>query len=96
LGVGTNPIAENGIALASYPNPAQEWCTIRFHLDKPGIARLQLVDPLGRVLRTLLDGMETAGDHDVSIEMKDLPAGTYAVCLTAGGNSSIGVIDLIK
>ena len=40
--------------------------------------------------------METVGDHDISIEMKDLPVGTYAVRLTAGGKSSIGVIDLIK
>ena len=96
LGVGNNPIAENGISVTSYPNPAQDGCTIRFHLDKPGIARLQLVDPLGRVRRTLFDGMETVGDHDVSIEMKDLPVGTYAVRLTAGGKSSIGVIDLIK
>lgn len=96
LGVDNNSIALNGISVTSYPNPAQDECTIRFHIESPGVVQLQLIDPLGRILRTVLDAMEMSGDHDISIDMKDLPVGTYAVRLTAGGRSAVGVIDLVK
>jgi hypothetical protein len=38
---------------------------------------LVLIDELGRVQRTVADGMMETGDHSISFDGSALPAGTY-------------------
>ncbi len=69
---------------AAFPNPATGSTTIPFALDRPGPARLDVFDVLGRRVATLLDGPMGAGPHRAGFETGGLPSGVYVVRLTAG------------
>ena len=51
------------IALNADPNPVQSETTIHFTLPAAGKANLQIVGTDGRVVRTLLKGVQSAGKH---------------------------------
>lgn len=70
---------------AAYPNPASGSVSIPFFLASSGHVRLHLIDLLGREVATMIDGVDMeAGPHDVSIDTRDIPAGTYFYRLSVG------------
>ena len=50
----------------NYPNPFNPRTTIRFTLDREQQTDLTLFDARGRVVRTLLSGPASAGEHAVA------------------------------
>jgi Tol biopolymer transport system component len=50
----------------NYPNPFNSSTTIRYHLSQPGKLRLQIFDIMGRLVHTLIDDQNEAGDYQVS------------------------------
>ncbi|HYM82422.1 MAG TPA: metallophosphoesterase [Candidatus Limnocylindria bacterium] len=72
--------------LSSEPNPFALETRISFRLSAPGPARLQVLDALGRRVRTLAEGPRTAGRHDLTWDGRDdrgepLGAGVYFAVL---------------
>jgi M6 family metalloprotease-like protein len=64
------------------PNPFNPSTSIRFDLPRTGIARIQLYDVAGRLVRVLHSGAIEAGSHEVVWDGRDLngnqvPSGTY-------------------
>ena len=81
LAVRPGALAE---AFHVYPNPAADVVTLQ--LDRsPGQARgsVQLLDMLGKQVRTIDLGMEAAGQA-LTVSVADLPAGIYSYRLLAG------------
>jgi chitinase len=80
-GVGGEPLADDhptGFSLAqNYPNPFNGQTHVRYRLPASGDVHMILVDLLGRQLRLLAQGMQTAGDHEIVFSSDDLPSGTY-------------------
>lgn len=62
--------------ITNYPNPFQFSTTVRF-ASEGGHVNVQLIDSQGRTLRTLVDAVYPMGEHNVFVDMSDLPAGTY-------------------
>jgi subtilisin family serine protease len=58
-------------ALAGYPNPFNPRVTLRFALPADGPATLEIHDLAGRLVRRLLDGPLTAGDHEAVWDGRD-------------------------
>ena len=73
---------EAGVRLGVSPNPIRNAATVGVSLDQPGHIRLDVVDALGRVVRTLRDAHLAAGSHDVRLGADGLPAGVYTVRAT--------------
>jgi hypothetical protein len=76
----------------AHPNPSSQEGDIRFTLAHSGQASLTIHDVNGRLLRTLLSGVQDAGSHAVTWDGRngrgeELPSGTYFVRLTAGDRS---------
>lgn len=67
-------------SVASAPNPFNPKTTIRFQLPSSGKVRLEIVDPSGRLVRTLVDGVTMAAGTQQSIwdgrDDAGRPAGT--------------------
>ncbi len=67
------------VRLDRLPSPVRGSANLRFRLEQPGRVRLDLLDPEGRLIETLLHGSLTAGEHVVSC-----PAGTGSARASPG------------
>ncbi len=61
----------------NFPNPFDGATTIPFHLGRPGNARLDVYDVLGRKVETLLAGYLPGGAHQAAWHATGLPPGMY-------------------
>lgn len=68
---------ETGVTLIkNYPNPFTETTTISF-TTKGGHTLVQIMDALGRVIRTPIDREYSAGTYQTTFDSYGLPAGVY-------------------
>ena len=72
------------------PNPFTAGTTIRFETSARGRVRVEIVDPAGRRVRTLLDEVHPAGSHTASWDGRSargarVPAGVYSCRVTLDG-----------
>jgi hypothetical protein len=85
-GVLPSSPAAVGLQLAqNVPNPFRGSATISYTIPTSGHVSLALFDVLGRRVRTLADGVESAGRHDVSLSGEGLPSGVYFYRLESQG-----------
>jgi hypothetical protein len=80
----------SSISLANYPNPFTEQTTIRYTLPEDGDVQVVVYDLLGRAVRHLVDGYQTAGQHEIVVDGSALPSGTYVYRLQAGETFETG------
>ncbi len=69
------------------PNPFRGTSTIRFRLAEAGQVSLALFDVSGRRVRTLLEGVQGEGEHEVQLDATGLPSGVYFYRLEHDGTS---------
>ncbi len=72
----------------NYPNPFNSSTTIQFTLPRAQRVSLEIYNPLGEKVRTLLQGTEQEGKiiwDGENWRGKSLPSGIYLACLRAGG-----------
>jgi uncharacterized protein (DUF1501 family) len=82
-GINT-PNQEAGDSLVSnYPNPFTETTTIRF-TTRGGHTLLQIIDALGRVVRTPVDSIYEVGNYSITFDGGGLPSGVYYARLQNG------------
>ncbi len=79
-----------------HPNPFNPIARIRYHLDNSTSVRLAVYDVTGSLVKTLVNGWNGAGNHEVLFDAKGLPSGIYIYRMQAGGAFSAGKILLLK
>ncbi len=67
------------------PNPARTSTSIGFSLPSRQAVRLTLVNILGDVRATIIDGPVEAGQHNVQLDATTLEPGVYWYRLETGG-----------
>lgn len=67
----------------NYPDPFNPVTTILFGLPAQANVSLEVYDPSGQVVETLVDGTLPAGTHRVTFDGSDLPSGLYFYRLKA-------------
>ena len=77
----------------AWPNPFNPSTTISYSLRRAGHIRLGIYDLRGRLVRLLVDGPQTAGEHDVSWQGRDrfgaaVPSGAYFARMTIGDDAA--------
>jgi hypothetical protein len=87
--------------LPSYPNPFNPSTTIRYEIAKDQEVRLAVYDVQGRLVRSLVNGVETEGVHQVAwngIDDRGNPvsSGIYFVRLSGEGQVATAKIVLAK
>jgi agmatine/peptidylarginine deiminase len=83
------------------PNPFREETSFSFSLAYPDRVELVVFDTRGRRVRTLIDGVRPAGDHEIRWDGRDdagrsLPAGVYRYRLRAAGLEYSRPVHLLK
>lgn len=84
------------ILYQNYPNPFNEATTISFSLTHPTEIEMNVFDPFGKEVKTLIKDYMTAGNHTVQWDASDLPAGVYVCRLNAGHFSTYRKISLLR
>ena len=62
---------KESVRLEIYPNPFVQLSTIRYSIPNPGWVELKLYNLMGQLVRTLVDGGQTAGDYIINWDEKD-------------------------
>ena len=87
--------------LPNYPNPFNPRTILRFDLDNPSRVSLRILDPAGRVVKSFLPGLLSAGNHELSWNGRDdrghsVASGVYTVQIRAGESGASQKITLLK
>ena len=61
----------------AYPNPFTNNTTISYTLQHPEPVQFALYDALGRLVKSVNQGYQQAGTHEILVSGDELPAGTY-------------------
>ncbi|MCC6723157.1 MAG: T9SS type A sorting domain-containing protein, partial [Saprospiraceae bacterium] len=68
--------------ISAYPNPTERSLTFKFSLPVAEVLTLQIVDPMGRAIRTIAEQAHFAvGDYQYQINVHDWPPGVYTILL---------------
>lgn len=70
---------------ALHPNSARDRATLELRLADRAMVRVELIDMLGRVMRSRESGMLETGDHSVALDLAGVTAGSYVVTIEADG-----------
>ena len=99
------PIAATFTLKTNYPNPFNPSTSIPYELANPDqevMVRLEIIDPLGRLVRTLVAASQTGGkQYEVQWNGIDrfgesVPSGTYFSRLTCNGKVQSRLMTLLK
>jgi len=82
--------------LQNHPNPFNPSTAIEYAIPVRQHVRLVVYDLLGRLVGTLVDGMQDAGHHSVRFDANRLSTGIYFYRLTAVGRSETRKMLLLK
>jgi hypothetical protein len=91
VGVSVTPALESRL-LRPVPNPAHGPLTVRFALRREARVKLDVYDASGRRVRRLVSGLQPAGQHAITWDLREehgvaLPAGLYFARLDVEGHS---------
>ncbi len=79
------------------PNPVQNEATLRFGVREARDASVVVYDVLGRRVATLYNGTPPSGRMvPVQLSARSLPAGTYLVRLTAGAETKVRRVTVVR
>ena len=78
------------------PNPAEGPILIRYDLPEPVAVRIALYDVLGRELRVIEEGEQSAGTYTTQLDGSGLPSGTYLIHLQFGNLSATKPITIFR
>lgn len=84
---------------AARPNPFSSQLSLQYHLDRPMQVKIEVVDMLGRVVKTLKDDFASQGKHHINwnVEKKAaLNPGIYLLVFKAEDNITIQKISFTK
>lgn len=87
---GTFTLSQN------YPNPFNPSTRIVFDLPNLSPVRLEVLTPLGQVVKTLVDETRPAGSYTVSFGSEDLATGTYFYRLTTNHGTLVRKMLLLR
>jgi hypothetical protein len=95
--LGTKEI-ENNISFGVYPNPVSTSQTLKadFNLVNANNVSIEIYDLLGNSVKTVANGYFTSGEHQLDINISDLPSGMYVYTVRSGdavSSQKISIID---
>ena len=67
----------------NYPNPFNPSTTIKYSVPSQSKIKITLYDIIGNEVRTLFEGIQPSGVHEINLTADNLPSGVYFVSMTA-------------
>ncbi|MTB50302.1 DUF4331 family protein [Lewinella sp. W8] len=92
-GVGMD--APNVVGM-NFPNPFQEQTTIKLRVRQPTAVSIDLFDINGRQIKNLVRTTFGSGEHNVPVQVGNLPQGTYIAVVSGGNGNILQTIRMVK
>ncbi len=84
------PDSENNvITVRNYPNPATDFVFFEYTLNSPGLVTIEIYSMEGRKISQLQSRNEYTGNHKLSLNVDQFPAGIYVFRLEIKTNAGI-------
>jgi len=80
----------------NYPNPFTATTSISYTLATPGDVSLKVYDISGRLVATLVDGHQDAGEYVTTWEASDISSGVYFYKLETADFTSTKKMNLLR
>lgn len=80
----------------NFPNPFNPATTIRYAIPTASLVSLVVYNMIGQEVQTLVSEFQNAGSYTVILDASRLSSGTYLYRLSAGSNSEIRKMVLLK
>jgi len=80
----------------NYPNPFNPKTQIRYQTPQVSHVTLKVYNVLGQIVSTLVDEVKMPGDYEVVWDASKQPSGVYFYKLTAGRNTLVNKMLLIR
>ena len=81
---------------ANYPNPFNPTTTIEYSINTVDYVSLKVFDMTGRLVATLVDGVQQPSNYQVTFEANDLASGVYMYRLQAANTTITKKMILLK
>jgi hypothetical protein len=81
---------------APTPNPFNPTTSLSYTLPEAATVNLQVFDLSGRIVATIVSGLQAAGSHAVTFDGSGLASGVYLYHLQAGERLAVGKMLLLK
>jgi len=82
--------------LQNYPNPFNNSTIVNYQLAVDGIVKLTVYNSKGEMVKTLLNGVQTAGSHQVKFDGNSLNSGVYFYRLETADKSIVNKMLMLK
>jgi len=79
-----------------YPNPFNPVLNIDFEISQAGWVKVNITDITGSMVKTVYEGFEGVGKHQISWDSETLPSGTYFVTLELNESLKTSKVVLLK
>ncbi len=94
---GISPTGGSGkVSMSAFPNPFSEFTRIRFTLNNRCEMKAEVFDVSGRKVATLISGIQSAGDYELTYDATGREAGIYFVKITMGDQACWEKIVQVK
>jgi len=80
----------------NYPNPFNAETSLSYHVAEAGNIALKVYDLTGRMVETLVEGYQEAGEHIVIWDASEVSSGVYFYKLTCGDYSATKKMNLLR
>lgn len=85
---------KNFVTLA--PNPASNAANLVYSLNTKGLVDISLFDATGRLIKSLVNEVQAAGDHRLALDNVGLAAGIYFVCVSTDKGTETETMTIIR
>jgi len=90
------PMPTAYVLRGAFPNPFNPMTRISYELPADGHVTINVFDPAGRRVKTLVDGQQSAGRHELSFNAERLGSGVYFYEMRAGDFREVRKMTLLK
>lgn len=87
VGAGVNDLYESLSSVTVFPNPAADKVSLQITLAEPRELEISLLNTLGQIIGVFGKKLYEEGMQEVSLPLKNLPAGLYFITLSDKGRS---------
>lgn len=79
VNAGINDASDINTTFQLFPNPANEQVSVFFALDQTGEFEISIINMLGQTIYDHGKEKYAAGEHTISLDVKNIPAGAYMI-----------------